>query len=52
MDNTLQTFLNTIPEEMQQQMFEELKDKYEPKTKQSAKPTDAEIDEIIQKIRK
>jgi hypothetical protein len=50
--DTLQTFLDTIPEPMQQQLFEELKSKYEPKTKQSAMPTDEELDLILSKIRK
>jgi hypothetical protein len=50
--DTLQTFLDTIPEEMQQQMFEELKSKYEQKTKPGAMPTIDEIDAILLKIRK
>ncbi len=49
--DTLQTFLDTIPEAMKQKIFEELKSKYEP-TKVDAMPTEKELDLILSKIRK
>jgi hypothetical protein len=48
---TIKQILEDIPEEMQKAMFEELKSKFEDKKPPVRKPTQKEIDEVLNHIR-